>query len=268
MKRFYPIVLATFLACSCSAGTTSYTEPAGSITIISYNVGVLNKYCADSAPLVAGLVKENEADLVGFCELDKCTVRSKGRDQLKELTGLLGKGWKGKFCSALHFGGGDYGVGVASRKKILRSFQIHLPKGDGSEPRVCQVIETPECFFAVTHLDYTQGTARDRQATQVSETLRKKCVGKPVILCGDFNAAPDSRTLELLGRNWEIVSSGAYTFPSREPRACIDYIMVLKGSCSYLVEKAEVISEGEAVRDASDHLPTLVRLSFVTSEGR
>ena len=52
-------------------------------------------------------------------------------------------------------------------------------------------------------------------------------LGKPVFLAGDFNAAPDSKAIEILKQDFTILSDVTQpTFRSDRPKRCIDYIMV------------------------------------------
>ena len=260
MKRIFPLACAALILAACSGARHS----TSSLTLMSWNVGALGKFSENSAAQVSDMVKGYGADIVGLCELDSCTLRSNGVNQLEELTGLFGKGWKGVFGRALAFGGGQYGVGVASRCRIVSSFLIPLPKLDGSEPRACQVVETPQCWFAVTHLDFTEGEARMRQAMIVSSALKDRCKGKPVFLTGDFNSEPDSEVIGFLRRDWEMLSPALPSYPSTDARVCIDYIFVLKGSADYELLNSEIVSECPYtdVTTASDHLPAVVTLKL------
>lgn len=238
------------------------------MTVVSYNVGVFNKFVKNSSPEVAAMMHEIGADVIGLCELDSCSiVRNQRRDQLAEFVGQMGKGWKGHFGKAMSFGGGGYGVGalVGPRFRVRESYTIPLPKGKGSEPRAAAVIETERFIFACAHLDYADGPSRLRQAEILSARLveRFEQTGKPVILCGDMNAAPDNATIEFFRKNWDIITSEDLTFPSDKPRSCIDYIMILKGSCEY-----DVIGHAGPKKrfwagdpkTASDHLPVIARV--------
>nr|MCR4910094.1 hypothetical protein [Bacteroidales bacterium] len=61
------------------------------LTVVSYNVGVFNKYVKNSSPEVAAMMREIGADVVGLCELDSCSiVRNQRRDQLAEFVGQMG----------------------------------------------------------------------------------------------------------------------------------------------------------------------------------
>ena len=238
------------------------------VTVVSYNVGVFSKYVKDSSPEVAEMMHEVNADLIGLCELDSCSVfRNDRRDQLKEFVSHMGEGWTGHFGKAMGFGGGGYGVGAVAgpRLKVERSSTIALPKLDGSEPRAAAVLETDRLIFACCHLDYTQGEARLKQAEILTRELKEyfRKTQKPVILCGDFNAKPDNPTMDYLRKYWDIVSPYDPSFPSGKPDRCIDYVMVLKGSCRHrVVGRAGVRAKfkfGDPAT-ASDHLPVVVKL--------
>lgn len=238
------------------------------LTVVSYNVGVFNKYVKNSSPEVANMMNEIKADVIGLCELDSCSiVRNQRRNQLAEFVSQMGEGWFGHFGKAMSFGGGGYGVGavVSPRFKVRESYTIPLPKGRGSEPRAAAVVETDRFVFACAHLDFADEESRLRQAEILTAKLleSRNMTGKPVILCGDFNAAPESRTLDYLREWWDVVSPYDLSYPSDAPRACIDYIMVLKGSCEYrVVGRAGVKPKfkfGDPIT-ASDHLPVVVKL--------
>jgi endonuclease/exonuclease/phosphatase (EEP) superfamily protein YafD len=79
---------------------------------------------------------------------------------------------------------------------------------------------------------------------------------KPVILGGDFNAKPDSPTIQELEKSWKRLTLLQPTAPTKKPDACIDYIF-LSG--------AEVVENKAAVVDApngSDHLPITATVKF------
>ena len=238
------------------------------MTVVSYNVGVFSKYVKDSSPEVAAMMREIGADVIGLCELDSCSiVRNQRRNQLAEFVDHMGKGWFGHFGKAMGFGGGGYGVGavVSPRFRVRESYTIPLPKGKGSEPRAAAVVETERFIFACAHLDYADGPSRLVQAQTVSRALveRFEKTGKPVILCGDMNAAPDNETIAYFRENWDIITSEDPTFPSDKPRSCIDYIMILRGSCEYdVIGHAGVRKRFWAgnPKTASDHLPVIAKI--------
>lgn len=258
VKRIAVAVVALLGVCSCSNR---------GISVVSYNVGVFTKSGENSTGMIASMLRSRKADFVGLCELDSCTVRTGRVSQLDELRESMPKGYQMVFAPAMPFQGGKYGVGilVSPRYPILKTGTFSLDRGDGSEPRALCVAYTDELIFAVTHLDYTKGTARYNQGVEVDSILRRISseTGKDVILCGDFNASPESDVIAMFDGNWQRISPERYSYPSDEPKVCIDYIFLLKGSKHRCAESGVVtdFAEGSA-QDASDHLAmfaTLVR---------
>lgn len=235
-------------------------KDGGTTRIVAYNVGVFSKY-HDSMQEVADMMREMGADAIALCELDSCNRRH-GTFQLEDFTKALGEGWSYRFGSAMSWAGGAYGIGVVDSDRIKDSFEIKLPKGEGHEPRVCVVAETAQYVMAAVHLDHKGEEVRMEQARIVTEELKSRYgrSRKPVFLCGDFNAVPDSQTLELLSEDWTILSQTAPTYPADNPRKCIDYILALNNRAHYEVVKTQVCTQFESadVRNTSDHLPIYI----------
>lgn len=249
------LLSVVFLFCSCSQ----------TVNIVSYNVGVFSKSEENSTEMIADMLRKHHADYVGLCELDSCTIRTGGIFQLEALKNELPKGYQMVFAPSMPFQGGKYGIGllVGPNHKILNSEVVHLPKGEGSEPRALCIAETKDIIFAVTHLEFSNALSRMEQGRIVDSLLRSraKSSGKEVVLCGDFNATPESDVVSMLRENWQIVSPLEYSYPSNAPRACIDYVFVLKNS-KLKCESSSMVREfdGCAPDQASDHLAISVVL--------
>ena len=247
-----------------SGGTedSGMTKKEGVTRLVTYNVGVFNKYIEDDYQLIADMMLEIEADAVCMNELDSCTTRTKSVYQLERVSRLLGN-WDFAFGAAMPYRGGKYGEGIAMREKAVKKFSIALPKGDGAEPRVCVVMETPDYVLATTHLDHVSVAAQIPQVQLITEVLKKQYgeSGKPVFIGGDMNAKPDSETIAEFKKDWTILSTTGFgTFPSDSPRSCIDYIMQLKNGVSCEVVGTQVLRSFKSgdVAKASDHLPVMV----------
>ena len=74
----------------------------GVTRLVTYNVGIFNKYIADDYPLIAAMMQEIGADAVCMNELDSCTNRTGRVFQLERIAGLLG-GWAFTFGGAMPF---------------------------------------------------------------------------------------------------------------------------------------------------------------------
>ena len=256
MKRnLISIFMLLALCCGCST-----------MTVMTYNVGAFGKYSEDSAVEVAAMIKEAGARAVALNELDSCNARH-NVFQAEHLAECLG-GWEYSFGRAMPYAGGAYGNGVVAKDRIIRSFTIALPKGNGSEPRSCAVIETPGYVLASVHLDHISREARVRQAGIVNERLVEEYgqSSKPVFLCGDFNDTPGSEPLAILEGNWELLSDTSYSYSSHDPHMCIDYILVLKNGARVKPLKSEVRDHFESgdVKHASDHLPVYVKVRILS----
>ena len=235
----------------------------GMVRVVSYNVGVFTKSGYNRLNMVADMLHEMKADVAGIQELDSCAARTGGVYQLDELAGALGD-WNYHFSRAIPHDGGAYGVGIVSKKKyrVLDSWSLSLDRGKGAEQRVLNVVEFPKFVLATTHLDHKSDAAQLAQAKTITTALSGRYAGthKVVILCGDFNAKPNSKTIKELKKNWTIVSNQGDTYSSTKPKQCIDYIMVLDNNSSYNLRSTAVatkFNDGD-VTVASDHLPVYV----------
>ena len=188
------------------------------MTLLSYNVGVFSKYEDDTTPQVAELIRTAGASLVALNELDSCNRRHAAY-QLKELAAQLGD-WPFQFASAFPYAGGAYGNGVVSREKVLSRYKVHLPKSDGSEPRSIAVVETDRCVFASVHLDYVGENSQRDQVEALNDWFKAVYAGakKPVFLCGDFNAEPDSEAIRLMRQGWTQLSGTDNTYSTQNPK--------------------------------------------------
>ena len=225
-------------------------------TLISYNVGAFGKYDKSSVKGIARALEE--ADLVAVQETDSCNRRHNSF-QVKDLAEAMG-GAQYHFASAFPFAGGAYGNGVLARENVLERASLALPQGDGSEPRSVAVLETPSCVFASVHLEYSSEAAALEQARTINEWFMERYAGfgKPVFLCGDMNAKPESPVIARLSECWEQLSGQELSFSVEHPRECIDYVFALKAAAPVQVLSSQVLTSEKL----SDHFPLKVRLSF------
>lgn len=287
MKRIFgfltSVILLSTLFVSCSQGL--YPRKSGSVRIVSYNVGVFHKWDGSGIAMTAGLMKELNADVITLQELDSCARRTGNVYQAQALAGEMGAQWGYTYAPALKpFQGGAYGVGQIwnqDTRKSVDSFNMQLPKGKGSETRALAIVEYEDMVVASTHLDHKNDSSQLAQAMLATETLKARYAasGKPVFLCGDFNAYPESQTLAYMKEHWDMLNKPVTTYPKwkeiknmeTEPQAieetpgfCIDYIMILKNGVKYEVTATDtcVPFESGSVFQSSDHLPVYVDVKF------
>lgn len=265
MKALY-IICAILASAMCGQG--SVQAPAkGAMRIATYNVGVFSKGGFNSTDMVASMVKEMDASVVSLNELDSCNARH-NEFQLREFARAMG-GWDYSYAPAINYLGGTYGIGIASRPglKIIRRFSLKLSRADGSEQRALAVCEFERFVLCSTHLDHMSKEAQSIQAREITAWIEKTYSRsrKPVFLCGDFNALPDSATIAFLKENWTVLSPSGSTYPADRPSKCIDYIMVYKNAADRVkVTGAQIPVEFNTgdVTVASDHLPVYVDVVF------
>lgn len=237
------------------------------VTVAHYNVGVFTKYYDNSMAMVAAMFDEMGADAVSLNELDSCTTRTGGIDQLKAICDSMG-GWQYNFSPAIRYAGGLYGVGTAVRPdtKVLMRRDVKLPKFDGGEQRALSILETEDYVICTSHLDYAKGKVRPLQAAIVCDTLEAMYGDsqKLVVLCGDFNDSPSSPALDVIRTRFTVVSDTTFTWPNTAPRQCIDYICILRNNARYSVLDTKVRTEFEKgdVLWASDHLPVYATIRY------
>ena len=223
---------------------------------MTYNVGAFSKYEGSGIARTAQIIAAQHPDAVALNEVDSVNVRHK-EDQLALLAAELG-GWQRHFGAAMTFLGGSYGNGVMASPdhRILRKCTVPLSKAGGSEPRSAAVIETDSFVFASCHLDYKTDDARLSQIAQLTSWFNENYPqsSKPVFLCGDMNAEPESASIDALKEYWELLSPTDPTFPVEAPCKCIDFIFRLKSSARVKIIGGGVVNNDETA-SASDHLP-------------
>ena len=272
MKRlFWTLTAAAALA--AFSLLTACDRPQ-TVRLMTYNVGAFGKELEDSAPMIAAMIAELGAETVALNELDSCNRRH-GIDQVQhladELNGLPdGKGqggkWSGRFGRAMAYAGGAYGCGIVTKERVLDHFNIALPREDGSEPRVCVVVETPRYVYAACHLDHISEAARMAQARVMTETLTRRYgdSGKPVFVAGDFNDTPDSPLIRWMSRNFTLLTPLMDSYSAKDPYVCIDYVFLLHNGARVAVKDGGSVTRFESgdVCTASDHLPVFVDVVF------
>jgi endonuclease/exonuclease/phosphatase family metal-dependent hydrolase len=256
MRSIRLLSLAFFIAMLLGAVARAQT-----LRVMTYNIhhgeGIDQKLDLER---IAQLIKDHRADVVALQEVDRGVLRTQKRDlpaEFAKLTGLTVA-----FENNFHYQGGEYGNAILTRFPIKRTTNTHYKMIRTGEQRgVLQLVldvQGREVLFMNTHIDY-----RPDDAERVMNVAELKgmvaAAGKtPVILCGDFNALPESRTIagvkEFLADTWELVGKGpGLTIPVTKPTKRIDYIWITPASI--VPEKIEVLKS-----IASDHLPVMAEL--------
>jgi|SRR5690554_348788 len=260
---FYFLLLLSLLgtsACSANSQKEQENEPISTseIKVLSYNIHHANppsKPDLIDLEAIAKVIQESGADLVAVQEVDVYTERSgKESHQAEELAKLTGMSYF--FSKGIDYQGGEYGTAILSKYPISDTERHELPdlEGISSEPRTLAVvtvtIDDKEIKFANTHLDYTNRENNLLQVQRIIEVFENESL--PVILAGDFNAVPESTSIQTLDEKFtrSCIDNCEFTSPQDNPRREIDFIMVSKAS-PLEVTRHQVIEEIYA----SDHRP-------------
>lgn len=225
----------------------SYPKADNALRIMTYNIrnakGMdLKTDYGRVAAVMTGLLP----DVIAVQELDSATRRSNYADILAELA--LHTGMHSLYGKAIDYDGGGYGVGILSKEKPLSHKNIALPGRE--ETRTILIAEFDEFVFACTHWSLTE---EDRILSVAMVNELAKQYGKPFFMAGDFNMVPESIEYRLLSENWEVLNNlNAHTFPSDNPKSCIDYIFIYSNlDASVNLLQSSVLNEPVA----SDHRP-------------
>ena len=264
LRTFVNFLVVGFLVTSCGSSITSRNSEGSQLRVMAYNIHHAQPMGEDYIDLdgIAKVIEQSGADLVALQEVDADTERSGPGNQAEMLAQKLGMEYF--FAKTIDYGGGDYGTAVLSKYPITQKQVIPLPHvNQGAEQRVLGLvqIELPtgkEVAFASIHLDH-KGDSSDRlsQLREVITVTQEFEI--PVILAGDFNALPDSETMEIVYQHFRSTCEDCgYTYPADVPNKTIDFIVYRDASESLRVLENKVIEEPKA----SDHRPIRVIFSF------
>ena len=208
----------------------------------------------------ADALRPLDADVIGLQEVDMGVARSQRLNEMRELGSRLQM--HAAFHSFMDYQGGRYGLGILSRLPIRRVYALSLPKGD--EPRAALAVEVVTDDDRVvtvidTHLDWVgDDTNRFHQAELLCDACH--AIDTPIVLLGDFNDRPGSRTIDLLSEEFRRAMKPAdnhFTFPADKPDREIDFLFVDRQH-EWQLSETNVVDEPMA----SDHRPLVTELEL------
>lgn len=256
--------VAALVALLC--GCASNSEPAKPTTfrVMTYNIhhgeGLDGKV---DLRRIAKLIRHEGADIVALQEVDKGVERTRQRDLAAELATLTGLTCV--FSNNFNFQGGQYGNAVLTRFPVLTATNLHYQMLRPNEQRgllqLLLEIHGRRLVFMTTHIDYRPDDAERLMNIEQIGQVAKPYADQPVIVCGDFNATPGSRThsnmKELFADSWELIGSGdGFTFPADSPRTRIDYLWVSRNTA---IRPVRIWVPSSA---ASDHRPVVAEFEM------
>lgn len=211
---------------------------------------------------IAEVIAELSADIVGLQELDLSRPRSGGVDQ----AGLIAEqlGWQYYFHPAMRTGDEHYGNAILSRYPLTLRRACDLP-GAGTfycrESRVAisMDVETPLGVVQVINTHFGLGRSERLLQAQLlnDEWLAAGSGETPLILLGDFNSLPGSRTHRTLAQHLRDVRKlvapvrSFRTFPTSFPAFAVDHIFVNTALHPLGLD----VHRSPLARVASDHYP-------------
>lgn len=236
--------------CSMVVAQAQIVNDAGKVRIMSYNIRVGKGLdLKQDLERIATVINRENPFMVALQEVDSVTTRTGGVNQIEELGRLTGM--FAVFAGAINYSGGRYGVGMLSKERPLSIKRVPLPGRE--ESRVLLIVEFRDFVAATTHFSLTE---EDR--IEGAKILNREAIffNKPMIVGGDFNAEPQSKTIRIINEVFTTLSNDSLaTFPANEPQVCIDYIFgKTRENFSYKVFYSKVIPESIA----SDHRPIIV----------
>ena len=159
-----------------------YPRPVPQLVIATFNV----HHCEGldgriDLERIADVVTRTGASVVALQELDEHMKRSGGVDQPAELSRLTGLHIG--FVPTLQRGGGSYGIGLATKDKVV--WRPHeLPLVGDEEPRAAIVATMPGLTIVAAHLSLQPGP-RATQTQALADLVRD--LEGPIVLLGDLN---------------------------------------------------------------------------------
>lgn len=232
------------------------------IRVMSYNIhhgrGTDGKVDIER---IAQVIKEAKPDIVGVQELDRGVQRSGGIDEIGEIARITGMTYY--FDKNIEFQGGAYGNAVLTRFPILQQTNSYYKSVHPGERRAVQQVVVDvngrKLVFLNTHMDYRPEDEERWMNMSELEQVVKTYHGLPMILTGDLNDDPDSRThkrfKEMFVDAWEAAGEGdGFTYVGSDRSKRLDYVLVSK-SDALKVETVRVIQT-----DASDHRPVVAEI--------
>lgn len=255
-------LVATLLGCGTALQSSPEAPPPrasvgpDSLVAASYNIrhGRGTDDVLDLARTAAVLARL-DADVIALQEVDRGVRRSAGQDQ-PELLGA-GLGMTAVFAPFFPYQDGEYGMALLTRLPVLRVDTIPLPAGN--EPRVAlradlRLASGRRLVVVNVHFDWVDDD-RFRYAQVQALASALDTISAPILLLGDFNDVPGSRTLTRWSPRFAPVPKPAadrFTFSSTAPEREIDHLLVAPAA-AWRRSTALVLHEPVA----SDHRPVV-----------
>jgi endonuclease/exonuclease/phosphatase family metal-dependent hydrolase len=233
-----PLLLTLISLLFSGPGPTYSSAPRRTIRVMTYNIhhgeGTDGKLDLER---IADLIRRQKADVVALQEVDRGVERTGRRDLIAELATLTKMRYV--FRKNIPYQGGEYGNAILSRFPVLEEANHHYkmlrPGEQRGLLRALLNVSGRKLLLLNTHIDYRPEDFERLSNVEEIAGILPGYGNVPVILCGDFNDVPNSRThakvKEIFVDSWEAVGTGeGPTYSSTRPEKRIDYVFVKKGA--------------------------------------
>ena len=246
-------------------------ETGRSVTVMTYNVhscvGMDGKLSPDR---IARVIAQYDPDIVALQELDVGRRRTGEVDQAHVIANILKMDYH--FYPALQLEEEQYGDAILSHfpMRLVRSGALPtLPNRPYLESRGAIWVEITLDHQKIQLINTHLGLSSRERRAQVEALLGAEWLGhsdcrEPVILCGDFNARPGSKSFMKICDRLQDAQDALEshrpkgTFFSRYPFHRIDHVFLDQTMNVRSVQ----VPQAALTRIASDHLPLIVELEI------
>lgn len=220
------------------------------IKVMTYNIHRgINKNNQLDLDGIAEVIKGTDPDIVALQEVERFSIRTGFKDQIKYLADKLSMNYAyGKSINILN---GQYGNAILSKYPVEEYEVKPLPSEVENRTLLQAVLNINGSRISIynTHL----GLNRDERDKQVTEIMNITSTKEKFILAGDFNSAPD----KLGAVTRRLKDSASYdeknyerpTFENEDIAERIDYVFA---SHEFSIMGYEVLKS-----EASDHYPVI-----------
>ena len=198
------------------------------IRFLQYNIAACRNYDLDTVSVdhkrTLEAIRSFNADIITLNEVDKLTKRSGEIDQTEFFAKELG--YNSYYAPTIDLQGGQYGIALLSKYKILSVEQVRIPDTVRNK-ETGAIYESRTMYSAILDAEGTQvrvigthyGLTTEEQEKAVDTTL--SLIEKselPTIFSGDLNMKPDNPLIAKLSERLCDTSTASdnelYTFPS------------------------------------------------------
>ncbi len=240
----------------------------GPVRMITYNVHACVGMDGQLSPeRIARVISQSGANIICLQELDVGRHRSGKLDQARVIAECLAMNHQ--FHPAWHVEEEQFGNAILTRfpLRVVEAKGLHHHKSDRSRRSALWVeidIDSVNSLQVInTHISIYPHEQLIQARQLMDEWVQPAALRGPVVLCGDFNARPNSKTHQVFAREMRDVEylnsqPAKSTYFSPYPLTRVDHIFVTEE----LLPKNVQVLDNRLAKVASDHLPLVTDLEL------